>query len=353
MFGLFGSKGPFEAKVNGKTTVTVNKGENLLKAGLEAGLPWPHDCRVGSCGTCRTRLVSGKIKELQDFSYVLDKDDLDAGMILACQTALKSDVEVEVDMDDDHVQSPVKTVKGTIETYRPLTHDIVELDVALEEPLPEYLAGQYADFAVPGTIEQPRHYSFASAPARTDGKHVSFFVRHVPGGELTDWLHKQDRKGAKVEIGGPYGTFHLRDSEAPVLCIAGGSGLAPIKALLEELADQGFNRKTVFLFGARTQKDLYCLEEMEGFKKQANGQFEFIPVLSEEPDDSDWEGRRGLVTEYIGEAVPDVKACQAYMCGPPPMVDAAIDALKGHGLGEDAIFYDKFLDASHLPGGKR
>ncbi len=353
LFGLFAPKGPFDAKVSPSgETVTVKKGENLLKAGLEAGLAWPHDCRVGSCGTCRTKLLSGKIKELNDFSYVLDKDELDAGIILACQTALRSDVEVEVQLDTDHVQQPVKTVPGVIDTYKSLTHDIVEIGVQLDEPLPAYMAGQYADIAVPGSIDKPRNYSFADAPDGGEVRHVSFFSRLVPGGEMTTWLHEQDRQGQRVEVSGPYGTFFLRESDAPIVCIAGGSGLAPIKALLEQLAIEGFKRKTVFLFGARTQKDLYCVDEMKSFEEQGKENFEFIPVLSEEPEDSDWKGRRGMVTEFVTEAVPDVKACQAYLCGPPPMVDAAIATLGEQGLGEDAIFFDKFLDASHLPEGR-
>jgi CDP-4-dehydro-6-deoxyglucose reductase len=353
MFGLFGRKGPFDAKVlpSGKV-ITVQAGENLLKAGLEAGLAWPHDCRVGSCGTCRTKLLSGKIKPLNDFSYVLDGEELDAGIILACQTALRSDIEVEVQLGDDAEQTPVKTVEGAISGYRHLTHDIVELSVELDEPLPKYLAGQYADLAVPGVIDKPRNYSFAAAPNGADVKVVSFFVRLVPGGEMTTWLHEQDRTGTRVAVSGPYGDFHLRESPAPVLCIAGGSGLAPIRALLEQMAAEGYPRQTRFLFGARTQKDLYCLEEMRAHKDRANGQFEFVPVLSEEPEDSDWQGRRGLVTEFVSEMMPDVQACQAYLCGPPPMVDAAIATLGEQGLGEESIFYDKFLDASHMPGGR-
>lgn len=351
MFGLFASKGPFTAKVSSGETVTVAAGDNLLKAALEAGLAWPHNCRVGSCGECRTHLLGGKIKELNDFSYVLSKEEMDAGMILACQTCLRSDIEVDVTLGTETVQ-PAKSVKGAIEAYAPLTHDIVEIGVRLDETIPAYLAGQYAELSVPGVINLPRSYSFASAPDGKETDRINFFVRQIPGGEMTSWLHESDRTGSQVEVTGPYGSFWLRESDAPVLCIAGGSGLAPIKALLEQLSTPGFTRRVVFLFGARTQKDLYCLEEMQSFVENSNSRFDFIPVLSEEPEESDWSGLRGMVTEFISDAVPSVAASHAYLCGPPGMIDAAIAVLQEQGIDKENIHYDKFLDASHMPSGR-
>jgi len=281
VFKLFSRKDAFKATVNdlGKP-IEVEPSSNLLQAALAAGVAWPHSCRVGSCGTCRCRLVSGRIKELSDFSYVLEEDELDRGMILACQTSLRSDIVVEVDLDTTvgKVAKP-ESIKGVISGSTPLTHDILEIRVHLEKPLPRYIAGQYAEISVAG-IDHPRSYSFARAPENEKSDDVTFHVRHVPGGEMSGWLHAESRIGQEVVITGPFGSFHLRDSQSPILCIAGGSGMAPIKALLECLCTSGFKRQVTYLFGARTQKDLYCLDEMDAVKAKGNDHFRFLPILS-------------------------------------------------------------------------
>jgi toluene methyl-monooxygenase electron transfer component len=352
MFGLFGSKGPFTATLASGQQVTVKPNENLLKAALDAGIAWPHNCRVGSCGECRTRLVGGKIKELNDFSYVLSKEEIDSGMILACQTCLRSDIEVEVAIGEDVTLQPAKSVPGVIAAYRRLTHDIVEIGIQLDQPIPGYLAGQYAELCVPGLIDQPRSYSFASAPGDGDIERINFYIRLVPGGGMTTWLHETDRTGSKVDVCGPYGNFWLRESKGPAIFVCGGSGMAPIKALLEQITANGFDRDVTLIFGARTRNDLYCGEELDAIASKAGGRFRYLPVLSEEPADSEWSGLRGLCTQFIAGSVDDIRACDAYLCGPPPMVDAAIAVLEANGLGTERIFYDKFLDASHMPSGR-
>ncbi len=353
MFGLFSQKKPFNAQVNATTTqLVVPAGDNLLNAALNSGLAWPHNCRVGSCGTCRCKLLEGEIKALNDFGYVLDADELDDGMILACQTRLRTNISVEVNLDDQTTSlSQAKNTAGVISSVSKLTHDIVEVRIKLEQPLPQFVAGQYAELIMDG-IEDARSYSFARSPSNEDEDTVSFFVRRVPDGLMSNLLHDGNRLGSKVTISGPHGTFYLRDSTAPALCIAGGSGLAPIKAMMEQCVEDGFNRKVLFLFGARTQDDLYCIKEMEQISA-SESQFSFLPVLSEEDDNSNWAGNKGLVTDYINKQGLDIPECQAYLCGPPVMIDAAIEILNKAGLDNSQIFFDKFLDASHLPGGKR
>lgn len=341
----------------------MKAGDNLLKSALEAGLAWPHDCRVGSCGTCRCRLIDGKIKPLSDFSYVLDGEEITAGTILACQTSLRSDIVVDVRLDGAAQKTVgVSTVDGCISSSRHLTHDILEVIVTLDKALPRaadscstaapYLAGQYAELMVPG-IDQPRSYSFARAP-ENEIDECMFYVRLVPGGEMTTWLFAQDPVGTTVTVGGPYGSFWLREGHTPIVCIAGGSGMSSIKALLEHACNTGCSRDVVYLFGARSQKDQYCLEEMEQLRRNwnAKGEFRFIPILSEEPPDSDWQGLRGFVTEHIERQCPDLTASQGYLCGPPPMIDAAIEVLERNGMSKSNIFFDKFLDASTMPGGR-
>jgi len=339
--------------VPGELRLQVKGGTKLLDAALAAGLDWPHDCRVGSCGTCRCRLRSGQTKALTDFSYTLSNDEIRAGMILACQTRLKSDVVIDVTLGQASVA--LDEVSGRISTLRALTHDILEVQIQPERrAFASARAGQYAEIEVPG-IDGPRSYSFALAPAAAVDGSLVFFIRHVPGGAFTDWLFGADRRGAQVTMRGPFGAFHYRDGGGRMICIAGGSGLAPIHALLAEAAQARVARECVVLFGARTQADLYHLEELAALGARWAAGFSLIPVLSAEPADSDWRGERGFVTDTVrtrfgtsGLAAGD----QGYLCGPPAMVDAGVDVLQSLGLAGETIFFDRFLDASSQPGGR-
>ena len=357
MFGFFKKK-DWRATVNSKHQLTVKAGRNLLAAGLEAGLDWPHDCRVGSCGTCRCTLKKGRIKALNDFSYVLTPEQLEKGMILACQTALKGDVEIELELGEGN-KVAVVTRKGVLTATRKLTHDIMEMKISCDEPFPEgVLAGQYVEVSYEG-LSKPRSYSFARAPEIERPGEITLYARLVPKGEFTEWLFADNHEGVSMDVAGPYGNFWLRESKLPMVCIAGGSGMSAVKAVLEHVSHQKIQRDAIYLFGARTQADIYCREEMEDIRSNwhKNHKFEFRCVLSNEPEDSDWDGPRGFVTDYlhnhyIEPGLLDITACQAYMCGPPPMIDAGIKALTSAGLGEDSIFYDKFLDASTMPEGR-
>jgi NAD(P)H-flavin reductase/ferredoxin len=358
MFGfLKKNKGPFTAKIEplGKSiTIMGESSQNLLKVALENGIPWPHNCRVGSCGTCRCKLKSGQIKELNDFSYVLSGEELDQGYILACQTMVKSDIEVEVKLDDSAVElAKSRELQGKIIRMEKLTHDILDVGIKLEGELNDYLPGQYAEVMVPGVVDQVRSYSFSNAPSKEKPDQISFFIRHVPGGTLTDWLHSGERVGSDVTVNGPHGTFYLREAEGPLLMVAGGSGLAPIRALLQQIVEEGRENDITLIFGARTQDDLYCLDELEALGQKAKGNFTLLPVLSMEKDGSGWDGAVGHCPEAISDEMFDASTSHVYMCGPPVMIDAAVDRLKKMGFDDESkIFFDKFLDASTMPGGR-
>ncbi len=322
-------------------TVTVKHRQTLLEAALEAGLDYPFSCGAGSCTTCKTKLIQGEYKDLSDMSLVLTEDDLKKGYILACQAIPKSDMVVTLEADES------KEYSGEVSGYRKLTHDIIEIKIKLSEKI-RYFAGQYADMAVAG-VKGSRSYSFASAPGAGGGNvEVAFHLRLVPNGEMTTWFHAQDRTGEKIKLRGPRGSFGWRDAKSNLLCIAGGSGMAPIRAMLEDAAQKKMQRRIVYLFGARTQKDLYALDDMEKFKKQMGSSFEFIPVLSHEEPGSDWKGARGLVTEFISKQNLDFSDTAAFLCGPPGMIDAAIAVLGENGIGKNDIFFDKFTDKSHV-----
>jgi NAD(P)H-flavin reductase/ferredoxin len=349
-------KGPFAAKIEPLgESITVRAGENLLKAALEKGIAWPYNCRVGSCGSCKCKLLSGKIKELNDFSYVLTGEELEAGYILACQTALKSDIEVAVQLEAGGAlvkRAEPRRVKGRISRVEALTHDILDIGIELDGGLGEYLPGQYADIIVPGVIDEPRSYSFANSPHHEGDRNVSFFIRRVPNGRLTEWLHSGSRLGSDVVVDGPHGSFYLREPAGPLVLVAGGSGLAPIRALLQQIVADGHNADVSLIFGAREQRDLYCLEEIERLAGEMRGTLRFVPVLSHEQAGNGWNGATGLCPDSIMPEMLKVDSSHAYLCGPPAMVDAAVKRLKAIGLEESQIFFDKFLDASSILGGR-
>ena len=352
MFGFLFKKDR-QATINGDKTITVKAGQDLLAAGLKAGLGWPNNCRSGLCGTCVARLSKGKIKPRSDFTQTLTPQQLEAGCILACQSLLRTDVEVELELEESFGPAPEER-EGVLSAVRPLTHDIVEVTVACEHAWPEgMLPGQYAEISYAG-LSSPRNYSFAKPPKNEEPCQLSFYIRHVPGGEFTDWLFAKDRAGTPLKIAAPYGSFRLHEGSKTMCCIAGGSGMSAVKAVLEHACGISAPRNAVFLFGARTQKDLYCAPEMENIGKAWNKdyRFEYIPVLSAEPKDSDWQGGRGYVTQYLSEHYlsknrMDISRAEAYMCGPPPMIDAGIKFLAEAGMKESSMYFDKFLDSSN------
>jgi NAD(P)H-flavin reductase/ferredoxin len=330
--------------------LTVGAKETLLMAALKAGLPYPFECQVGSCTSCKARLVEGEIKALTDFAYVLEMDEIKDGYILACQSLAKSDLKIHVESVEDGIEPlPIVTTEGLVTSVRNLTHDIYELCITLDTPM-EYMAGQYANLHVPGVADS-RSYSFAAAPVTNGTQELTFHIRLVPGGEVSTWLEKGDVTGSQVQVDGPHGVFWLRHSDAPILCIAGGSGMAPIKAILEQAAQDNTSRQAVYLFGARTQADLYAVENMAAIKSKWTSGFNFSPTLSEEPEASDWNGARGMVTEWIDKQTNfELSQCHAYLCGPPAMIDAALPVLKDAGIHPKHIHFDKFTDRSHTGG---
>ncbi len=236
MFGFFKSKKQeTTAKINGTETLTVKAGDNLLQTALEAGIPWPHDCRVGSCGSCKCRLIEGKINPLADFAYTLEAEDLQNNYILACQTALKTDIEVEVELLSGEGQLHWES-ETVIKQIRDLTHDSKELIIEIDDSAVSstellYKAGQYADLKLPH-LDEGRSYSFATAPSLGQ-KEFLFYIRKVPGGEFTDWLFEGDRTGETMTMSGHYGVFGFAETPAQMPCVAGGSGLSAIGGVLQ------------------------------------------------------------------------------------------------------------------------
>ncbi len=346
---LFGNKtAPRTITIDGRTTpFDARRGETILDAAVREGLHFPNDCRVGGCGTCKCRLLSGKVHERTDKAYVLTKAELRAGYVLACQSVPKTDIRVAVDgLEAGAPAHPIVVTEGVVASRRALSHDIAELTVRVDTPL-VYTAGQYARVSIRAAPDTSRSYSFARAPRASGADdELVFYVREVPGGALSPTLVRADVVGTRVRVEGPFGDFRLREGNAPVFAVAGGSGLAPVRALLEGLVQKRLARPVAVLFGARTEADLYEVGAIEALARSAAAPFTFVPVLSHEPVASSWRGARGLVTEHFAAHL-DANA-EAYLCGSPAMIDAAVAELERFGLRSDRIFYDAFTDQSHL-----
>lgn len=333
MFSFFTKKGATTATINGQA-IRVEAKETLLSAALRAGIDFPHSCRVGGCAACKCKLLSGQVKELTETGYLLSDEELDQGYILACQSVPKNNIQVAVDMDAQLLR---RTVHGRVIGQEKLTHDITRLTVQLDASLP-YKAGQFANLSLNALPGISRSYSFAT-PVQADAQ-VSFFVRQVPGGLFSTYINGHHLLGQQIDVEGPQGDFWLRPADAPLLLIAGGSGLAPILALLQEAARNNLRRPVTLLFGAREERDLYALAEISALAAQWPSEFRFIPVLSQAAAGASWVGARGLVTEQLAALLPT--SAHAYLCGPPAMIDSCVAILRQHGVALEHIHADRF-----------
>ena len=348
------ASGGYALRVQGvTTTASAQPGDTLVKAGLRAGIQIPHLCLVGDCGSCRCQLVKGKVRLKRDVSHHIDVEALRQGHVLACQSEALSDVELVVPgLSPNAGATGCVRTQGVIKTQKLLTHDITELVLVLDHPI-HYAAGQYAQLTVPGNTtlaDEPRCYSFAEAPQKAAQHEVKFHVRLVKGGAFTEWLFAAEREATVIELRGPLGDFGVRDLSRAMVCIAGGTGLAPIKAMLEDLCRQGRGPDVILFFGARTQRDLYCLENIAALQADwpGPGRLLFIPVLSMEPQTSGWSGLTGHIPEHLASFC-NVADSSFYLCGPPAMVDAHLRMLKAQ-VDKSHIAYDRFLDRASMEG---
>jgi propane monooxygenase reductase subunit len=231
---------------------------------------------------------------------------------------------------------PIQLVNTEVAAIEELTHDIVHLRLTFVSPRElAFNPGQYADVRIPGT-EHWRSFSMANTPS-TDHQ-ADFVVKRYPGGHFSGLLEGGLALGDTLDIKGPYGTFTLRESDRDLVMIGGGAGMAPILSLLTHMREQGIDRKATFYYGARTAGDLFYLDRMAELS-EALPRFSFVPALSEEAEDG---SETGLITDVVDRLEGDLSGADAYLCGPPPMVEAAIELMAAKGVPEGRVFYDKF-----------
>jgi propane monooxygenase reductase subunit len=325
--------------------IEVNEDETVLNAAFRQGVSLTHGCREGQCGACKSFLLDGDLEMKKYSTFALPEYESDEGYVLLCRSHAYSDLEVElINYDEDILRLgiPIETFQATVAAIEPLTHDIRHFVLKLKDPEKRlrFNAGQYVSIRVPGTDEY-RAYSMANTPRTTDS--LEFIIKVFPGGVFSGLLDGGFTIGQEVEVKGPYGVFMLREKyDTDIICIGGGSGMAPLWSLLNDMAERGIKRKATYFYGARTRKDLFYLDELRTLEQRLPG-FQFIPALSMATAEDEWDGETGLITDVLDRRLEgDLTHTQAYLCGPPPMIDAAIPVLVRKGISEDRIFYDKF-----------
>ncbi|MEJ2662628.1 MAG: 2Fe-2S iron-sulfur cluster binding domain-containing protein [Spirochaetia bacterium] len=334
---IFLRYGDCKITINKKKELTVQGGENLLQALSEQKIYIPSACGgKATCGHCKVQVVKGGGPILPTEEIFITSEQKAEGYRLACQVKIKEDLEITI---PEHILE-TREYSAVLENKVSVTHDIVELTILLQEPAQmKFQPGQYVQFLVPGTNEF-RAYSIASSPSLVP--RIKLLVRLVPGGLCSSYIHEVLSVNDRITLTGPYGEFFLQqESKRSIICIAGGCGMAPIQSILQYQIEQGMPRPFLFFFGARTQKDLFYTEALREIEKKYP-KFQYIPALSEADESGSWEGETGLVTEVVARHLTDGGNFEAYMCGPPPMIDAATGVLQNKGIDESKIYYDKF-----------
>ena len=313
----------------------VGEDETVLAAAFRQGLMLMHGCKEGQCSACKSFLLDGEVDLDRYSTFALPDFEEAEGYTLLCRAHPMSDLEIELlNYDEEILRSgtPIQTARTRVVAVDALTHDIRRLRLSLIEP--ERIAfqpGQYVDIRVPGTDE---HRSFSMANTPETGSELEFMIKLYPDGRFSGLLETgQVGVGDELEVTGPYGVFTLRaSSPRRLLFIGGGAGMAPILSLLRSLAETGSERQATYYYGARSEADLFHLDEIAALPAA------FVPALSEQ----DWTGECGLITDVVDRGEADLDDVDAYLCGPPPMVDAAIALLERRGVPESRIHFDKF-----------
>jgi propane monooxygenase reductase component len=235
---------------------------------------------------------------------------------------------------------PIQQAVAEVVSNDPVTHDMRHLVLRLIEPAEvKFFPGQYVDIAVPGT-DATRSFSMANTSSRESGQ-LEFVIKIYPDGLFSHFLDTQLAVGDQLSLTGPFGVFTLRDSDEDLIFVGGGAGMAPILSLLRSMAERGITRKATYYYGARGRRDLCFEKELRELERKLPS-FRYVPALSELAGDDPWDGEAGLITDVVQRHEQDLRGTHAYVCGPPPMVEAAIPLLGRLGVPEKRIYYDKF-----------
>ena len=325
--------------------IEVDEDQTVLRAAAEQGLMLMHGCKEGQCSACKSFVLDGDDIELDRYStFALPDYEREEGFTLLCRAHVYEDVRIElVNYDEDMIRSglPIQTAVTEVAAIERVTHDLRHLVLRLIEPTElKFFPGQYVDIAIPGT-DATRSFSMANTSSRESGL-LEFIIKVYPDGLFSHFLDSGLNVGDRLDVTGPFGVFTLREGyETDLVFVGGGAGLAPILSLLRSMTERGIQRRATFYYGARGRRDLCFEAELRELAEKLPG-FRYVPALSEPGAEDSWDGEVGFVTDVVKRYESDLKNAHAYVCGPPPMVEAAMPMLTGLGVPDKRIYYDKF-----------
>jgi propane monooxygenase reductase component len=326
----------------------VEEGETVLSAAFRQGIMLMHGCKEGQCSSCKSILLDGDAELLKYSTFALADYEREDNYVLLCRTLAHSDLSVELLSYDEELLThsiPVRNYRARVSAIDRLTADMCRLELELEQPF-KFWAGQYVDITVPrsGLV---RSFSMANAPG---GNQLDFIIKIYPDGAFSSVLDKELKIDDPLDIKGPYGIcFRHENRSGQLILVGGGSGMAPLWSILNDVAHTGEQHQLTFFYGARTKRDLFYLDRIEAIGKTLRD-FRFIPALSHEPAGTDWEGETGFIHEVVARHLRGVDLddeTEAYCCGPPPMIDATVPVLQISGVEPERIHIEKFTQASH------
>ena len=329
--------------------IEVEEGQTILQAALRQGVWLPFACGHGTCATCKVQVLEGDVEIGAASPFALMDIEREEGKVLACCATVQSDVTIEadIDVDPDFLGHPVADFRATVTAIVELSPTIKGVHLQLDRPM-AFQSGQYVNLDLPG-IDGSRAFSLANPSGQAD--EVELHVRLVEGGAATGYIHQQLKVGDQLHLSGPYGQFFVRASQpGDLIFMAGGSGLSSPQSMILDLLEQGDSRQITLFQGARNVAELYNRELFEGLARE-HGNFTYVPALSQANDDPSWQGFKGFVHD-AAKAHFDGRFSghKAYLCGPPPMIDAAISTLMQGRLFERDIFMERFLTAADGAG---
>jgi propane monooxygenase reductase component len=321
--------------------IEVDEEQTVLRAAFDQGIMLMHGCKEGQCSSCKSFLLEGDDVELDKYStFALPDFEREEGFTLLCRAHVYEDVTIELlNYDEEMIRSglPIKEAVAEVVANDPVTHDMRHLVLKLVDTDDfKFFPGQYVDIAVPGT-DEVRSFSMANTSARESGQ-LEFIIKIYPDGLFSHFLDTKVQVGDRLNLTGPFGMFTLRDApDTDLIFVGGGAGMAPILCLLRSMAERRIDRKAVYYYGARRRGDL-CFEDELRALEQTLPNFRYVPALSED----EWEGETGLITNVVAAREGELRRAHAYVCGPPPMVEAAVPLLTRLGVPEKHVYWDKF-----------
>jgi len=325
--------------------IEVDEEQTVLRSAAEQGLMLMHGCKEGQCAACKSFVLDGDDIELDRYStFALPDYEKEEGFTLLCRAHVYEDVTIELlNFDEEMIRSglPIQNAVAEVVSIDHVTHDLRHLVLRLIEPADiTFFPGQYMDIAVPDS-EATRSFSMANTSSREGGR-LEFVIKVYPDGLFSSFLDSRLAVGDRLDLTGPFGVFTLREGhDEDIVFVGGGAGLAPILALLRSMAERGIDRRAAFYYGARRRRDLCFTDELRALEEKLPN-FRYVPALSEPTDEEEWDGEVGLITDVVKRHESDLRRAHAYLCGPPPMVEAAMPLLAQLGVPEKHIYYDKF-----------